>query len=708
MNKALLSLLLLACNIQLFAQNVGIGTATPVPSAKLDITSTNSGLLIPRVALLNVTNGTTPVATPANGLLVYNTNAAVTGGSGVGFYYWDVSTWRRLTASGSGVSDVTTTTAGLTIVNGVGQVVGGSNLSIDVATNSSTSAGLVPSGAGQDTKVWGTDAAGNPAWVEATTLVEVQNGLNKNVTAPNASAANPYIELGGPLIRNTTVTQGAFNMLWNQTGTGVYRINHVNTTVANVATYPFGINTAGATNYTIGADGSFVYNQSWATKPLLINGQGNFVGINKTTAPIQNLDVNGRVNIANGVIQRGPTQITATSDLGLYQQVAGNWIRIASNAAPIKFFTDQGGGNAAGTNALVNMENASGGGVAIGANMGGATNPAPNARAVLDLQSTEKGMLTTRLTTAQRDAMGNNLPEGLLIYNIDNDCFEYWDTKSSPAGGNGFWNSLCQWCQNVVIVSANQTGFNLNSYVGGARQEHYCVYVNAGVTLTPTDHGAGSGVSGNHGFNATSMPIGSSITLYNYGTILGAGGNGGQGGRESDAVCEGDMNGQAGGAGGDAIRTINGVPVKVFNYGIIRAGGGGGGGGGRVCCSAGGGGGGGAGTPVGRGGANNRARCARDFVCGCNNSPNSTAGTNATALVNGTGGGGVNGPATACTCDGNGGGSGGNGGVNGVAGAGGTSTAAGAAGAAGLALRGAGSGSSITNFGGTVTGAVQP
>lgn len=80
------------------AQNVGIGTSTPVASAKLQIVDANRGLLIPNVSLVAVTNGVTPVATPATGLLVWNTNAGVTGGSGTGYYYWDGAAWVRLLA----------------------------------------------------------------------------------------------------------------------------------------------------------------------------------------------------------------------------------------------------------------------------------------------------------------------------------------------------------------------------------------------------------------------------------------------------------------------------------------------------------------------------------------------------------------------------------------------------------------------------------
>lgn len=81
-------------NIQ--AQNVGIGIAAPHTSAKLHIEDTNRGLMIPRVSLTDVTNATTPVNAPLTGLLVFNTNAGVTGGNGIGFYYWDGSIWKRL------------------------------------------------------------------------------------------------------------------------------------------------------------------------------------------------------------------------------------------------------------------------------------------------------------------------------------------------------------------------------------------------------------------------------------------------------------------------------------------------------------------------------------------------------------------------------------------------------------------------------------
>jgi Head domain of trimeric autotransporter adhesin len=73
--------------INVFAQNVGIGTATPNASAVLELQSTNKGLLLPRVADTNA------VPSPAKGLLIF-TNATNS------TWFYDGAKWQAAATDG--------------------------------------------------------------------------------------------------------------------------------------------------------------------------------------------------------------------------------------------------------------------------------------------------------------------------------------------------------------------------------------------------------------------------------------------------------------------------------------------------------------------------------------------------------------------------------------------------------------------------------
>lgn len=92
MNRILLLLISLIALAHLMqAQNVGIGTSTPDASAILDISSTDKGLLIPRVT----TAQRAAIVTPATGLQVYQTDGTK------GIYYFDGTAWAQLGAAGN-------------------------------------------------------------------------------------------------------------------------------------------------------------------------------------------------------------------------------------------------------------------------------------------------------------------------------------------------------------------------------------------------------------------------------------------------------------------------------------------------------------------------------------------------------------------------------------------------------------------------------
>lgn len=79
--------------INSFAQSVAINTTGAIAnsSAIIDISSTSKGMLIPRMTAAQKT----AVATPATGLLIYQTDGTA------GFYYYDGSSWIQLSTAGS-------------------------------------------------------------------------------------------------------------------------------------------------------------------------------------------------------------------------------------------------------------------------------------------------------------------------------------------------------------------------------------------------------------------------------------------------------------------------------------------------------------------------------------------------------------------------------------------------------------------------------
>src|ERR1051325_10733750 len=69
-----------------FAQNIGIGTATPNTSAMLDVNSSTKGMLLPRLT----TTQRKAIDQPALGLLVFDTDKGT-------LMFFDGNAWRSLT-----------------------------------------------------------------------------------------------------------------------------------------------------------------------------------------------------------------------------------------------------------------------------------------------------------------------------------------------------------------------------------------------------------------------------------------------------------------------------------------------------------------------------------------------------------------------------------------------------------------------------------
>lgn len=79
----------------------------------------------------------------------------------------------------------------------------------------------------------------------------------------------------------------------------------------------------------------------------------------------------------------------------------------------------------------------------MGAVAVGALNISPNTQ--FEVNSNSRGMLMPRLSTAERNAITGQIPNGLLIFNTTTNCFNYYNGSASifSDGGITQWISLC-------------------------------------------------------------------------------------------------------------------------------------------------------------------------------------------------------------------------------------------------------------------------
>jgi hypothetical protein len=141
-------LLIFSVMISLAASaQVGINTASPNSSAALDVTSTDKGLLIPRVA------STSDITAPTAGMMVYQT------GGTAGFYFYD-GQWALVKSDNLGNHTATTNLA-----MGSNSITGANNIT---ATGTATLGGnTYPTTTGSNGQVLSTDGAGTLSWGSA-------------------------------------------------------------------------------------------------------------------------------------------------------------------------------------------------------------------------------------------------------------------------------------------------------------------------------------------------------------------------------------------------------------------------------------------------------------------------------------------------------------------------------------------------------------
>lgn len=218
---------------------IGIQTDNPHSSSALEIVSSDKGLLIPRVTLSSDLSSSSPVTSPAVGLLVYNSGA----NQDEGFYFWTGSAWVQLKPEEA--SDVegpsSSTDNAVARFDGTdGSKIQNSSVILDDASNMSgvnklTTAGFtMPTNAGED-YVLVSDASGNGTWQEALPLdVEEDNVLiAENVNTLNFMGAVTVVDDGS---NQTTITVSEASFVEE-----VIQLSSTSTQDVNLLTAPFPI-----------------------------------------------------------------------------------------------------------------------------------------------------------------------------------------------------------------------------------------------------------------------------------------------------------------------------------------------------------------------------------------------------------------------------------------------------------------------------------
>ncbi|MBL4755339.1 MAG: hypothetical protein JKY52_17305, partial [Flavobacteriales bacterium] len=454
--------------------NVGIGTTSP--SALLEVASTTSGIIIPRVTLVQ----RNAIVAPVTSELVFQTDNTP------GYYYWDGAAWvQMLTGSGTGSGWATTGNAGTTVGTnflgttdaqdlaiytnsaerlrvtsagnvGIGTVVPTGKLTIlkeGTATVGPTSGELVLSGttpqlflddndAGVDEKLWdflATNTISNFRLVDdantaGTNWLEVERSGTTvtDVSFPNGNVGigttspGVKLEVAAPINSTALGLQGIGYTAPGQTSDFVFlNGTHIYSGISNITGTPsWSGDLAFYTN-------PGTVNGSAVVERMRILNSGN-VGIG-TTTPGAKLDV----GIDQGDFARfgvGGTRISmgrsSTNYPGIGHNVdfdpIGGHKYIASETAALLIFNAgdfrfQGAASGAGGSAIswnTNMTIKQNGNVGIGT-----TSPS----ALLEVASTTSGIIIPRVTLVQRNAIVAPVTSELVFQTDNTPGYYYWD-----------------------------------------------------------------------------------------------------------------------------------------------------------------------------------------------------------------------------------------------------------------------------------------
>lgn len=313
------------------------GSSLPNGSAILEVESNNKGLLLSRVSLSATTTWGLAGATPVAGMLVYNTNASITGGSasypiangGIGCYYWDGSGWVSIKVDAPrSIADTTYwTVKGNAGTTGKTNFLGTTGNHPLVIKTNNTIAGYIDSSGGNGTTALGYNAVANNTGASYTGSYNAAFG---NAALQGLTSGSDNVAVGaGALQANTSAS---WNTAVGQVALGVNTTGALNTGIGQFA---LGSNVTGGNNTAVGQNALGVStgfnNTAVGQAALSATTTSNNTAVGQSAL---NANTTGSPNVAVG--QNSLSAVTTGSNnVGVGNSILATGSTTASNNAAI-------------------------------------------------------------------------------------------------------------------------------------------------------------------------------------------------------------------------------------------------------------------------------------------------------------------------------------------------------------------------------------
>lgn len=282
----------------------GIGTTTPNASAKLDVYSTNKGFLPPRVILTSTTDATT-IASPAEGLLVYNLGSV---GLQSGYYYWNGANWATIATASSPDQMVDYIQASLS-----------ANQTLSAAGNVNFN---TSSGTGITITSGGFQLQANKTYKLEAALGGSSTGYGYYTWVDNTNAILPGSSIGVIMKAGAAFTdapQDKAVVYYTPTANTTVYLRVINISGSIIAYAPSTVSGYSSTWASIQQVGSSAFVNPWVLSGNDVYNNTGKVGIG-TTTPTSKLNIaGGGIKIASSLVNSSTRPNLNTSTIGNYE-----------------------------------------------------------------------------------------------------------------------------------------------------------------------------------------------------------------------------------------------------------------------------------------------------------------------------------------------------------------------------------------------------